>query len=166
MLANGKPMKIEVESGKAEPLKTDGEMVKKASDERAYIFDHSWREFKEKFYKEGLHGTDWDFYYSEYKKFLPYINNNYDFAEMLSEMLGEVNASHTGCRYRESKPGADKVASLGALYNYSYTGNGLQVAEILQAGPLDNAISKIKTGSIIEKIDGQPVTDSIFLPIA
>ncbi len=161
VLADGKPMKVEVESGKAEPLKTGGEMVKKASDERAYIFDHSWREFKEKFYKEGLHGTDWDFYYSEYKKFLPYINNNYDFAEMLSEMLGEVNASHTGCRYRESKPGVDKVASLGALYNYSYTGTGLQVAEILQAGPLDNAISKIKTGCIIEKIDGQAVTDSL-----
>ncbi len=26
-------------------------------------------------------------------------NNNFDFAEMLSEMLGELNASHTGCRY-------------------------------------------------------------------
>lgn len=30
---------------------------------------------------------------------LPYINNNYDFRDMLGELLGELNASHTGARY-------------------------------------------------------------------
>ena len=35
-----------------------------------------------------------------YEKFLPYINNNYDFSELLSELLGELNVSHTGSGYR------------------------------------------------------------------
>ena len=160
-MAEGKPMKVTIEGGKSENLKTGGEINLRTADERAYIFDHAWRQFKEKFYKEGLHGTDWDYYYKEYHKFLPYINNNYDFAEMLSEMLGEVNASHTGCYYRAAKPNSDNTASLGLLYNYAYKGKGLQVAERLDGGPLDKASSKIKTGNIIEKLDGHSITDSI-----
>jgi len=71
-------------------------MVLRYTDEKAYIFDHSWREFKEKLIFPDLRGVDWDFYYTAYKRFLPYINNNYDYAEMVSEMLGEMNVSHTG----------------------------------------------------------------------
>ena len=118
LLADGKPTKVDAESGKAEPVKTSGEMVLNQADERSYIFDHAWRQFKEKFYVVDLQGVDWDFYYREYRKFLPYINNNYDFAEMLSEMLGEVNASHTGCRYSPVAEGADQTASLGLLYDF------------------------------------------------
>ena len=166
-LADGKPRKVSIDKGKSDDegksdeLKTSGEIILKAANERTYIFDHAWREFKEKFYKEELHGIDWDFYYKEYYKFLPYINNNYDFAEMLSEMLGEVNASHTGCRYRATMPNSDNTASLGLLYSYSHKGNGLQVAERIEGGPLDKVSSKIKAGNIIEQLDGQPISDSI-----
>jgi hypothetical protein len=90
-------MKVEVDGGKTEPLKTTGEMLLKPAEERNYIFEHAWRQFKEKFYVEDMQGVDWNYYKTVYQKFLPYINNNYDFAEMLSEMLGEMNASHTGC---------------------------------------------------------------------
>jgi tricorn protease len=160
LLADGKAMKVEIESGKSEILKVSGEMVLKQADERNYIFDHAWRQFKEKFYVENL-GVDWEYYYRNYKKFLPFINNNYDFAEMLSEMLGEINASHTGCRYGFNLPGGDQTSSLGLFYDYNYTGNGLKVAEVIQGGPVDKAASKIKKDIIIEKIDGQLITDSI-----
>ena len=127
-----------------------------------YIFDHAWRQFKEKFYVEDMHGVGWDFYYKEYKKFLPFINNNYDFAEMLSEMLGEMNASHTGCGYRTNFKGSDQTSYLGLFYDYGYTADdGLRVAEVIQGGPLDKASSKIRPGVVIEKIDGKSVTDSI-----
>ncbi len=109
---------------------------------------------------EDLHGIDWDFYYQTYKKFLPFINNNYDFAEMLSEMLGELNASHTGSGYRINKPNSDRTATLGLFYDYNYTGKGLNIAEVIEGGPADKASSKIKAGTIIEKIDGQSA-DSI-----
>lgn len=161
MLADGKAMKVETETGKSEPLKVSGEMVLKQADERNYIFDHAWRQLREKFYVEDLHGVDWDSYYIEYKKFLPYINNNYDFAEMLSEMLGETNASHTGCRFSYNMPGGDQTAYLGMFYDYEYKSPGLKVAEVIQDGPADKASSKIKAGVIIEKIDGQVINDSL-----
>jgi Tol biopolymer transport system component/C-terminal processing protease CtpA/Prc len=161
VLADGKTMKVDAESAKPDPINVSSEMVLKQLDEKSYIFDHSWRQMKEKFYVEDLQGVDWDFYYTAYKRFLPYINNNYDFAEMLSEMLGEMNASHTGCYYRGGMPNSDQTAALGLFYDYAYTGNGIKVAEVIEGGPLDKATSKIKAGHIIEMIDGIAITDSI-----
>jgi len=161
LFGEGKVMKIDAESGKVENLSASGEMVLKQDAEKAYIFDHAWRQFKEKFYVENLHNVDWDYYYNVYKKFLPSINNNYDFAEMLSEMLGEVNASHTGCRYNYSMPNSDQTATLGLFYDLTYTGKGLKIAEVIAGGPLDKAISKVKAGHIIEQIDGQVIDETI-----
>jgi hypothetical protein len=74
-------------------------MVLQATAEREYIFNHAWRQVRKKFYDPKMQGVDWDFYHTQYAKFLPHINNNYDFQELLSEFLGELNASHTGGRY-------------------------------------------------------------------
>ena len=62
-------------------------------------------------------GIDWDSMVNDYKKFLPHIDNNYDFAEMLSELLGELNVSHTGGRYSpRGNAGDDSTANLGLLF--------------------------------------------------
>ncbi|MFY0631715.1 MAG: PD40 domain-containing protein [Flavobacteriaceae bacterium] len=161
LIADGRLKKISTSNGKVKSINTRGEMVLKQSDERNYIFNHSWRQLRDKFYVKDLQGVDWDFYYREYKKFLPHINNNYDFAEMLSEMLGEMNASHTGSGYRANSPNGDRTSSLGLLYDYKHTGNGIKVAHVLIGGPLDKAASKIRKGHVIEKIDGIAVTDDI-----
>lgn len=160
VMADGKAKTISTSDAKIEAIGVKGEMVINNAAERAYIFDHAWRQVREKFYVEDLHGVDWDFYYSEYRKFLPWINNNYDFSEMLSEMLGELNASHTGCRYRYSMPNSDNTAALGLLYDYSYSGKGLKVAEVIIGGPADKAALKIGAGHIIEKIDGTGIDGS------
>ena len=161
VFADGKPMKVEVEGGKTEPLKTTGEMLLKPAEERGYIFDHAWRQFKEKFYVKDLHGVDWDYYYGAYRKFLPYISNNYDFAEMLSEMLGEMNASHTGCGYRPEFQNTDQTADLGVFFDYNFKGPGLKIAEVVEGGPLNKSASRVKQGCILEKIDGVAITDSV-----
>jgi Tol biopolymer transport system component/C-terminal processing protease CtpA/Prc len=162
VLAEGRISKIDAESGKVEPVGISGEMVLNDAGEKAYIFDHAWRQIKEKFYVVGMNGVDWDYYYKVYQKFLPYINNDYDFAEMLSEMLGELNVSHTGGRY--SGPGlatGDRTASLGIFYDYGYAGPGLRIAEVIAGGPLDRHSEKIHAGVILEKIDGEAITDSV-----
>src|SRR5688572_18225525 len=107
VIADGKAVKVDAESGKSEPIPVNTEMVLNYSAEKAYIFDHSWRQFKQKLIFPDLQKVDWYYYYAGYRKFLPHINNNYDFAEMLSEMLGEMNVSHTGCYYRPNVPNTD-----------------------------------------------------------
>ena len=158
---NGGLVKVETESGKISPIGINGELLLNAAAERAYIFEHAWRQVKKKFYDPKLHGVDWDFYKNAYAKFLPHISNNYDFQELLSEMLGELNASHTGGYYQNTSSGADATAALGLLYDETFTGKGLKVGEVIAGGPIDKAFSKVKAGSIIEKIDGIDITDTL-----
>ena len=125
-------------------------------EERAYIFNHVWLQVKDKFYDPKLHGVDWDGYKKTYAKFLPYINNNYDFRDMLSEMLGELNGSHTGSRYYPE--GATlKTAALGLFFDNSYDGDGLKVEEVIKRGPFAVRNTGVRKGCIIEAIDGQKI---------
>jgi len=154
---NGKLVKVDAESGKITGIKIDGDMLMDAAGERQYIFEHAWRQVKKKFYDPNIHGIDWKMYYDEYAKFLPYINNNYDFQQLLSELLGELNASHTGGRYYHIGKDGDVTASLGLLFDEEYNGNGIKVSEVISGGPIDNADSKIKKGAIILKINDQEI---------
>jgi tricorn protease len=162
VMTDGKVNKVDPDSGKMEPVQIGGEMVLDEAGEKAYMFDHMWRQIQQKFLVADLYGTDWDYYYGVYRKFLPAINNNYDYAEMVSEMLGELNGSHTGCYYSPAPtPGSDQTASLGIFIDYDFVGPGLKVAEIISGGPLDKAALKVRAGHVIEKIDGQALDGSI-----
>ena len=53
----------------------------------------------------------------EYTKYLPSIGNAHEFSEMLSEMLGELNVSHSGSGSRGNGiSNGDATASLGIFY--------------------------------------------------
>ena len=161
VLSNGRIMKVDADNGRITPVTVNGEMVLKADKERAYIFDHAWRQVSKKFYDPKIHGINWKMYHKEYAKFLPHINNNYDFQELLSELLGELNASHTGGRYAAPQQNTDVTASLGLLYDEKFAGPGLKVMEVLDGGPFTNAKTKIRKGVLIEKIDGEAITENM-----
>ena len=124
------------------------------------MFEHVWIRTKNIFYEPTFHGIDWNLMRTEYAKYLPSIGNSYEFSEMLSEMLGELNVSHAGSRYGTSIPNADATASLGIFMDYAYKGDGIRIAEVLKGGPLDKAKFDIQPGMVIEKIDGELVTSS------
>ena len=162
VLAGGKITKVDVESGKQEAVSYSGEMVLNLAKEREYIFDHAWRQVLKKFYMTNLHNVDWAFHRREYEKFLPHIDNNWDFAEFLSEILGELNASHTGSGFRPGRTTGDATAVLGLFYDAAFAGPGLKVVEVIEKGPFDRAGAELKAETIIEKIDGvnlTPTTD-------
>lgn len=157
MLSNGKISKVDLDKGTTKSVDVDAEFTYKPAQERDYIFYHAWQQVEDKFYDPEIHGIDWEMYKENYEKFLPYINNNYDFAEMLSELLGELNASHTGASYRHQTGDGDKTAVFGMFFDQDYEGDGLKIAEILEKNPMIKANSKIKKGVIIQKIDGNEI---------
>lgn len=149
---SGNIKKFDTKGNKVTNINFNAEFIYKPIAEREYIYNHIWRQVKDKFHDVDMHGTDWEFYGKEYRKFLPHISNNIDFAEVLSELLGELNASHTGAR---SGVGTRySTAVLGAFYDNEYKGDGLKIKEIIKRSPLAMAKSKIKNGCIIEKVDG------------
>ena len=145
--------KIDLGNGSSKNIDFEAWFNMKPYEERQYLFDHIWRQVKDKFYDVNLHGVDWEAKRKTYERFLPYINNNFDFAEMLSEMLGELNASHTGCRYYGSGS-AMRTASLGLFFDEKWDGDGLKIKEVIKRGPFAVKNTGVKAGDIIESIDG------------
>lgn len=128
--------------------------------EREYMYDYMTREVAERFYVADMNGVDWPGLTTAYRRFLPHINNNYDFAELLSELLGELNVSHTGGRfsgYNADMP--DRTASLGLLFDVADNGQGgMLISEVIAGGPLDKASSKVRPGMRLTHINGTPLT--------
>lgn len=152
-------MKMKAGGKNLERISADTEMVLDKAAEREYMFDRVYRQEKARFYNTAMHNVDWDMYRDAYKKFLPHINNNYDFAEMLSEWLGELNVSHTGSTYsRPSKTTDDATADLGLLFDLSWKNDGLKIDEVVEQGPFDKTYSKVAKGDVITKINGVAIT--------
>ena len=161
VLASGTILKFKVpkEMGepKTEPVTFSAEMRLDRAAERLQMFNHVWRQTQQKLYVKDMGGVDWVGYGKAYARFLPYVADNHDFAELLSEMLGELNVSHTGSGYRPRDPAADATAALGIFADESYTGPGVKVAEVIEGGPFSNAKSGLKAGMVIEQIGGMAI---------
>lgn len=147
--------KMDLKSEKITPVTYSATMKLDAAAEREYMFDDMCLQVRERFYVKDMHGVDWDAMTSAYKRFLPHIDNNYDYAEMLSELLGELNASHTGGRYYPSNPDGDRTSSLGLLYDWNFDGPGLKVAEVVAGGPFSLASSRVKPGVVVESVNSE-----------
>lgn len=155
LLTDGKIVKLDPATSKQDPVNVNGDMNLDAAAERVFMFEHVWRKTHHTFYTAGYHAAPWDDLKRDYEKYLPHIGNNYEFAELLSEMLGELNVSHSGATYFYQAPNADATASLGILYDPTFTGAGMKIDEALAEGPLAKAGMGIKPGMIIEAIDGE-----------
>lgn len=156
ILGSGTMQKLTLAGDKLKPITYSAKMKMDLAKEREYMFNHVEKQVQERFYNLNFHGVNWKDNCDTHRKFLPHINNNYDFANLLSELLGELNVSHTGGRYYPN--GGETTADLGLLYDMSYTGRGLKIAEVVTGGPFNKSKSKVKAGCIVEKINGEEIT--------
>jgi tricorn protease len=157
LLADGAISKIDPASGKRDSIGINGEMLVNTAAERQAMFEHVWRRTKETFYTAGHHGVNWDAIKPVYAKYLPHIGNNYEMAEMLSEMLGELNISHSGASFSGQSQNTDATASLGVFDDHAHKGVGVKIDEVISGGPLDKAGMNIRAGMIVESIDGETI---------
>lgn len=144
-----------------EPVPFAAEMWVQTAAERAHMFEHAWRQAGRKFYDPAMHGVDWEALKGQYEPLVADLATHEDFAELLSEMLGELNASHTGSGHRHRDPDGDRTASLGLLFDTHHRGDGLVVAEVLLRGPADRADSRIAAGSIVTHLDAVALTEAV-----
>jgi tricorn protease len=158
LLANGAISKIDPASGKRDAVPLRGEMTVDVGAERAEAFDHVWRRTRDIFYTQGYHGVDWQAIRPVYAKYLPHIGNDYEFAEMLAEMLGELNISHSGARWAATGADLDATASLGVILDPTHAAAGARIIEVLPNGPLGMAGMNVAGLTIIESVDGVAIT--------
>ena len=153
----GSSMKKIEKGDKMTTIAYDAQMKLDLAAEREYLLRHVAKQINKKIFRTDYNGCDWDLMVKNYARFLPHIANNYDFAELLSELLGELNVSHTGGRFRPTANG-DATAQLGLLYDLTEATDGLKITAILEGGPFSKASSKVKVGDVVTAINGQPLT--------
>ena len=119
-------------------------------------FNEFYRRFGEAFYDATLHGVDWKALRAKYEPYLSGVGTPEEFANLLSEMVGEVNSSHSEIS-AASKGGGPQTGSLGLYYAADYAGPGLKVADVLRKGPADRPSSRVLPGEYVLSIDGTDV---------
>lgn len=157
VLSNGAISRYGLGDGKKTPVPFKAEMVRDVHAEVASIFDHSWRATRETFYRPDMQGVDWDAVGAHYRRFVPLIVHWENLSELLSEMQGELNASHQGTHFQRKNPLGDQTASLGLYYDQSYEGEGVRIAEVIPGGAADHRDSPLVPGAVILSVDGIPI---------
>lgn len=150
--------KMPFSSEKIKSISFSGRQKIDRAAERDYMLEYVRTEEGQRFYREDMHGVKWNDLVDHYRKFLPHINNNYSFSEMLSEILGELNVSHTGSGYRSHRGAEESTANLGLIYDLTYTGPGWKVEEVIAGGPFDRADAIVAPGDIITAINSTEIT--------
>ena len=156
ILGSGRMQKMDMKSDKLTPITYSAEMRMDLAAEREYMFNRVDQQVRQRLFDPQIAFADWSVMTKAYRKFLPHISNNYDFQELLSEWLGELNVSHSGGRY-SPRLGGEQTATLGLFYDWSYDGDGLKISEVIAGGPFDHKTSRVKAGDVVEKIDGTKI---------
>ncbi len=136
--------------------------------EWAQIFDEAWRAFRDGFYLENMHGTDWNAIKAKYEVLVPYAKTRLDLNYIIGEMIGELNCGHAYVNPGEvERPNRIKTGLLGAEISRDKSGffrlekilPGASWSKSLRS-PLTEPGIEAKAGEFIVAIDGVP-TNSV-----
>jgi tricorn protease len=99
------------------------------------IFDEAWRQMRDFFYVENMHGQDWKGIYDKYSSLVPYVNHRNDLNYIIGEMIGELNAGHAYVNTGDkTQPKRIQTGLLGANIEAHESGY-FRIAEILDGAP-------------------------------
>ncbi|HEX3878880.1 MAG TPA: S41 family peptidase, partial [Bryobacteraceae bacterium] len=133
--------------------------------ERRQIFEEAWRTMKNRYYDAKMHGADWAAAKDKYESLLGNIADIEELQNVIMEMIGEINSSHTGIsggtrlpgdqarpdRITTRYPGFDMQADSSGYYKVSY---------IYRKGPADHEYVKIAPGNFILAVNGEELKTS------
>ena len=132
------------------------------------IFDESWRQMRDFFYVENMHGLDWQAMHDKYAELLPYVNHRYDLTYVIGEMIAELSVGHA---YVNSPTGLGvperiEMGLLGAKLSRHSSGY-YRIDRILEGAnwnddlrsPLTEVGVDISEGDFILAINGKPTSE-------
>ncbi len=156
-LLSGSPGRPSASGGDAVTLSFRVKMTVKRDEEFQEMFDQSWRALAEYFYDPKFQGADWNAVRAKYRPLVKHVAMKEDLYALIHLMLGELNASHLGITGFGPVPD-EFTADLGLIYDETYRGPGLKIAEVLKRGPADRRGLNLKPGEYIHSIDGTAIT--------
>lgn len=126
--------------------------------ERTQMFDDAWRTMKYRFYDPAMHGKDWDAMRAKYRPLLAHVGDRDELLNIVNEMIGELNASHTGAAAPPGgNAGGTVTVHLGVELEPDARAGRYKVTHIYKGGPADKDWVKVNVGDYLISIDGAPV---------
>jgi len=132
--------------------------------ERKEVFEEAWRVMKNRFYDPKMHGANWAADKDTYEPLLAYVADTEELHNIIMEMIGDMNASHTGIsgggrlpgeapeeRVQTRYPGFDLQPDSSGYYKVSY---------IYSKGPADHDYVKLSVGDYILAVNDNELKTS------
>jgi tricorn protease len=158
-------------TSKALPEKLDLDRMTMTVDPRSewkQIFEDTWRWYRDFFYDTNMNGNDWNAIGAKFRAWLPELNSRQELNWLLSQMVGELNVSHTYVGGGDFGPvqlpprpvysgllGAD-FSAVNGVYRFDKIYGPTAYARDLKA-PLADPEPKVKEGDYLLAIDGNPL---------
>ena len=126
-------------------------------DERKQVFGEAWRIMKNRFYDAQMHGANWPAQRSVYEPLLEWAGDRDELQNVVLQMIGELNASHTGISgggppdpsaIQTRYPGFELEPDASGFYTVSY---------VYKDGPADRDYIRIGVGNYILAVNGSPL---------
>jgi tricorn protease len=130
------------------------------------IYNEAWRQMRDFFYDENMHGVDWADINKKYEALVPYVNNRMDLTYIMGEMIGELSVGHAYINGGDIvKPERIKLGLLGAQLRKDSNGY-YKIEKILKGqnwdkevrSPLSEVGVNASEGDYIVTIDGKDVS--------
>jgi len=135
-------------------------------EEWAQIYHEAWRRMRDRYWDEGMGGIDWAAMREQYASLLPMLANRDDLGDLLGELIGELNTSHTYVWGGDRGVGAPGVATglLGA--DLTREGSAYRIARLYHGDEADDLAVpllapgvNLREGQYILAVGGLPFAD-------
>jgi tricorn protease len=156
-LEQGRISIIPLENRQARQLAVAAEMDVDFAREKMEVFQEAWTYIRDNFFDPNFNGVNWDSVRDQYAPLAVGARTPDELRRIISEMLGELNASHSGIAGPGNTAQPPAIGRLGVRFDRTeYESKGaLRVTDVIPLTPA--AISNVKAGEYLIAVDGQVI---------
>lgn len=118
------------------------------------IFHESYRSMKYRFYDEKMHGVDYATERLRYEPMLKHVSDYEDLYALSNELIGQLNASHTGVSGPPSRAVVGQYVTRFLGFEMEPSDGRYRISHIYREGPADKEWLDLKLGEYVLAIDG------------
>ncbi len=146
-------------------VSTAGLMVDRVPvEEWRQIFQEVWRQYRDWFYVENMHGYDWDALKARYEPWLAHVAHRSDLNYLISELVSELTVQHAYVEGGDFEtPDRPRVALPGARFELDAASGKYRITRIFPGhneeanyrSPLTEIGVDVQPGEYVLAIDGE-----------
>ncbi len=154
-LDDGKVYSVSVKGHRAKRLAVSASMNVDFAKEKKVVFHEAWQWLDDNFHDPDMNGVDWKAVRKHYAPLVAGAANPATLHAILNQMVGELDASHSGVRDRHASSITGRLGLRFDAATYEKRGE-FKIDKIIPLGPAA-VTGKLSVGDYVVGIDGTPL---------